>query len=305
MDVSIIICTLNRAASLQGTLDSLAAIRSEREWEVILLDSSSDNTAEVVKAADDCGGRLRYAYEEPLGLGAARDTAWRLARGRICAFTDDDCYLDPGFVDAVAAAFDDHPDAGCIGGRILLYDPEDAPITIDERTEPRTISARQPVSAGELQGANLSIPRSVLETVGGFDRNMGAGTPFPCEDVDVLAATLWAGYPAYFDPRPVVHHHHGRRGEAAQRVAEVYDRGRGAYYAKFILRRDTRFVYLRNWLMAGRWNPHLTQASMTREFNTARAYFRHRRAHLARLMMEPFFLTARLVKYYSDARRRP
>jgi hypothetical protein len=31
-----------------------------------------------------------------------------------------------------------------------------------------------------------------------------------------------------------------------------YDRGRGAFYAKFMLNRDTRHVYIKNWFLTRR-----------------------------------------------------
>jgi hypothetical protein len=39
--------------------------------------------------------------------------------GNIASFADDDCYSEADYVDAVIAAFVDHPDAGTIEGRIL------------------------------------------------------------------------------------------------------------------------------------------------------------------------------------------
>ena len=132
--VSIIICTRNRAKSLGGTIKSLTQIKSGYEWEAILVDNAStDNTTQVFKENWDCGGRFRYLRVDQVGLGAARDAAWRQARGRIISFTDDDCYLAPDYVDRVVEAFTAHPEVGCVGGRILLYDPQDARVTIDER----------------------------------------------------------------------------------------------------------------------------------------------------------------------------
>lgn len=301
VDVSIIICTRDRAGALSGTLASLKSIRSRHTWEVILLDNGSvDNTAAVIRAAARDDGHLRYAYEGQPGLGAARDAAWRIALGSICSFSDDDCYLDGGFVDGVIAAYREHHDAGCIGGRIMLFDPLDAPITIDERHTCERLEPHGYFPCGRLQGANMSFPRHVLEKIGGFDRDLGAGTLFPCEDADVIARSLWAGYPAYFDPRPVVHHHHGRRGAAVAAAAAGYDDGRGAYHAKFVLRSDTRRTYISKWLMQGRWNANLTQNSLDRELASARTYLRKKGAGCLAVVLGPFFRAMRLVQIYWD-----
>lgn len=196
--------------------------------------ASSDDTAGVICRSDPCGGRLRYLRVDRVGLGAARDAAWREASGRIIAFIDDDCYLAPDYVDAVLGVFDRHPGLGCLGGRILLHNPRDAAVTIDERTEPAGTAPRVFADAGILHGANLSLPRSTLIDIGGFNPDLGAGTSFPCEDIDVVAAVLWSGRPALFHPAPVVWHHHGRRIADIDRLFMGYDKGPGAYFVRYL-----------------------------------------------------------------------
>jgi len=298
-EVSIVVCTRNRAGSLNGTLASLAQIRSERPWEALLVDNAStDDTAKVIDAADDCGGRLRHLYEARPGLGAARDGAWRQAKGRLICFTDDDCYLAPDYVDAISEAFRRRPHLGCLGGRILLFDPQDARVTIDERDAPSEIAPYRFMPAGALQGANLSFRRETLERIGGFDPSLGAGTPFPCEDVDAVAATLWAGIPVGFDPGPVVFHHHGRRAADLEAVFEGYDRGRGAYYAKYLLRRDTRSAYFRAWMaIVAKYVEPAELAALRREFRAARAYLEANRR-------TDFLLLAAPVAFLAYARAR-
>jgi glycosyltransferase involved in cell wall biosynthesis len=246
--VSIIICTRNRAHSLGGTLTSLIAQSTKHSWEALLVDNAStDNTAEVIRAAAESDPHLRYLSVTRIGLGAARDAAWRQARGQIIAFTDDDCYLEADYIDRLVEAWADYPDAGAIGGRIRLHDPDDAPITIDERNLAEVYPARAFLKAGALHGANLTFWREVLETTGGFDPELGAGTQFPCEDIDAVAALVWAGYPARYDPRFQVSHHHGRKACDVPRIMEGYDRGRGAYFMKYILRTDSRAAYMSAW----------------------------------------------------------
>ena len=281
LDLSIIICTRNRGSKLQGTLDSLAALRSDHTWEVIVADNAStDDTVQVVTRADRCGGRLRIIRVEQVGLGAARDAAWRQASGRIISFTDDDCYVAPDYVDQVIRVFDTYPDVGCVGGRIMLYDPQDARITIDERTVACVTPANAFVNAGTLHGANLSFPRSALAAIGGLDPYLGAGTPFPCEDIDAVAAVVWSGSPVMFHPGPVVWHHHRRRETDLAGLFAGYDRGRGAYYAKYVLRPDTRLIYARAWWgFALEYKDRNGLVRLTREIRAGLAYLRHMQAY--------------------------
>jgi glycosyltransferase involved in cell wall biosynthesis len=277
-DLSIVICTRNRAGQLRGTLDSLLAMKTALSWEAILVDNAStDGTADVIRSASEVEPRIRYFREDRIGLGAARDRGWREAGAELLSFTDDDCYVAEDYVDAVLAAFRDRPDVGVLGGRILLFDPEDARVTIDERDYPVEIAPRSFVVAGAVKGANLSFRREALQAIGGFDPELGAGTPFPCEDVDAVAAVLWAGFSGRYDPRPLVHHHHRRRLPDVPRLRAGYDRGRGAYYAKFLLRPDCRRAYAAGWLREMRMN--LNGAGLIRlfrELRSAAAYLRSR-----------------------------
>jgi glycosyltransferase involved in cell wall biosynthesis len=246
--ISILVCTRNRADQLAGTIASLQAIKSSIPWEAVILNNrSTDRTEEVIKAACQQDSRLRYGYEAQPGLGAARDSGWRQTRGEIIALSDDDCYFTADFIDNIWAAFAEHPEVGVVGGRILLYDPEDAPLTIDLRTEPVSTPPRTVVRTGAFHGANLAFRRSTLEKIGGFDRNLGAGTPFPAEDIDAVAAGIWAGDAGRFDPRPTILHHHRRRLPDVSPQVKRFDGGRGAYYAKYVLRPDSRSAYLADW----------------------------------------------------------
>lgn len=260
-------------------LAALAQVRSDQAWEVLLIDNAStDDTAQVLASADDCGGRLRVLRVDRIGLGAARDAAWRMAHGDIVAFTDDDCYVDSGYVDAMLAVFDERAELACAGGRILLFDPDDHPITIDLRAAPHDIPPCRFVPVGALQGANFAFRRAVLERIGGIDADFGAGTPFPCEDIDALAAVSWAGLPSAFDPRPMVLHHHGRKAADFPHLMKGYDRGRGAYYAKYLMRRDSRAAYRDGWLADRMSRVHRNSlASFGRELASATRYVVHRR----------------------------
>lgn len=278
-DLSIVICTRNRADQLRGTLDSLMAMKTARAWEAILIDNAStDATADTIRRASESEPRIRYYREERIGLGAARDRGWREARSGLISLTDDDCYVAEDYVDAVVAAFDGWPDVGVLGGRILLFDPADARVTIDERDYPVEIAPRSFVVAGEIKGANLSFRREALLAIGGFDPELGAGTPFPCEDIDAVAAVLWAGFKGRYDPRPLVLHHHQRRLPDVPSLRAGYDRGRGAYYAKFLLRPECRRAFAAGWLGEVRGNLHRAGlARLFRELRSAAAYLRARR----------------------------
>lgn len=120
---------------------------------------------------------LRY---DRIGLGAARDFVWREARGALTAFAD-------------------HPEEGCIGGRILPHDPSHAHVTIDEH-EALAVVPAGPRRTGIFHGANLSVRRTALERPSRLLRPARAA----------LSGTIMAELP---------------------RLMAAYNRCRGAYYA--------------------------------------------------------------------------
>lgn len=303
--LSIIVCTRNRADQLKGTLESLHRMPGS-DWEAIIVDNSStDDTAGVIHSAIARDPRLRYVLGSKIGLGAARNAGWREARAPLVSFTDDDCYVEADYARAMIAVFAEHPALGFIGGRVLLYDPDDLPVTIDTREAPANIPAFVFAEAGSVQGANFAFRKAVLDRIGGFDDGLGAGTPFPCEDIDAVAAALWSGSPGAFDPRPTVLHHHRRRAPDLPAILKSYDAGRGAYYLKYILRRDTRWPHIRAWTTCAVRKNSLI--SLVREISAGLHYVRARHgapyAALAAAPLYGFFGGVLLAKVFRAALR--
>jgi glycosyltransferase involved in cell wall biosynthesis len=249
VDVSLVVCTRNRSDQLQDALAKLLELKPKVSWEVVIVNNgSTDATAtilETFRQRSSCP--FTVVYEPQPGLGRARNRGWRAANGNLIAFTDDDCYPAPDFVDAIPPCFSD-PAVGYVGGKILLYDPTDLPITIQLLDELVELKPRQFIPAGLIQGANFSFRKATLEAIGGFDDHFGAGTAFPCEDVDVLARASGAGWAGTSDPRPCVYHHHRRKTkEEMKRLMRGYDVGRGAYYVKYVLDPTLRHIYMKTW----------------------------------------------------------
>jgi glycosyltransferase involved in cell wall biosynthesis len=133
LDVSVIVCTRNRARQLAGMLDSACslAVPADVEWELLIIDNGShDETPEVVR---------RYAHRLPLrcvvepiaGLSHARNRGVDEARGRYICWTDDDVLLESNWLRAYVAAFRRHPEAAVFGGRILPELEPPAPAWFD------------------------------------------------------------------------------------------------------------------------------------------------------------------------------
>jgi GT2 family glycosyltransferase len=253
-EISVIICTRNRAVQVGRTLLHLQALRFDRPWELVLVDNgSSDGTWMVLtRFSREFDGSVILAQEPRRGLGRAHTRGLELSSAAIIAIIDDDCYPEPDYLLRLHECFAEEPLLGFLGGRILLYDPTDLPITIQTSRNRCDLRPGSFVPPGLIQGANMAFRRSALEAAGGFDVRLGPGTPFNCEDVDVATRISAAGWTGAYDPRPTVYHHHGRKTrQEARDLARSYAHGRGALYAKCLLDPRLRMACARYW--AGTW----------------------------------------------------
>src|SRR5262245_47422516 len=96
-DISIVVCTQNRAEMLRGALASLYDLATNGfSCEIIVIDNGSrDYTQQVISAATiESRHPLRGVLEPEKGIVPARNRGIREARGRWIAFFDDDQLAD-------------------------------------------------------------------------------------------------------------------------------------------------------------------------------------------------------------------
>ena len=240
MRLSLVICSRNRAEQLQRSLAKLNLCAMDRLGiDLVLVDSaSSDATGEVmVRFGRDAAATVNVLSTDRPGASRARNIGARAAQGDTLVFTDDDCYLAPDYFDVIQQQFDTAK-YRYGGGDTRLFDEADAQSGVTHLLfdEVSTIPAMVLLPSGMIQGANMFMVRETFQQIGGFDELLGAGTPFPCEDVELCTRASLAGHLGVLIPDAKVLHHHGRReGTPELAVTEHgYDRGRGAYYARLL-----------------------------------------------------------------------
>jgi glycosyltransferase involved in cell wall biosynthesis len=235
MKASLIICTRNRDTALGKCLAKVRGIIFEQSWELIVVDNAStDSTQDIIADfAKTSGLSVVYVHESKPGLSNARNAGVAVSKGEIITFTDDDCYVDPLFLQSACAAFDD-AQTGVVSGRIMLFDPDDYPATINESLTALRFEPRRFIAAGTLKGANLAFRHTVLDQIGPFDPLFGSGAYFPAEDADAVMRASMAGWVIRYVPEMVVYHHHGRKAVDIASLHKAYDIGRGAYHAKLL-----------------------------------------------------------------------
>ncbi len=120
MNITIAICTWNRAKLLRQTLEQMTKLRHPESisWELLVVNNNStDNTEEVV---NEFGGRLpvRHIFEPKQGLSHARNRAISEAKGDYIIWTDDDVLVDEYWLIEYVKGFNKYPDAAFFGGPI-------------------------------------------------------------------------------------------------------------------------------------------------------------------------------------------
>lgn len=215
-DISVVLSTYNRADRLPAALDALLAQTGHVLYEIIVVDNNStDDTAAVVHPiARHSAGRVRYAFEPRQGLSHGRNAGIALARSPIIAFTDDDVRVAADWILQMKRAFDEHPDAGYVGGRVLpdwLAPPPSwlttahwAPLALQDYGADLQVSGRE--RAVCLVGANLAFRKQVFARVGLFTASLGRVKDGigSTEDHDLQLRAWRAGFFGIYVPSIVV-----------------------------------------------------------------------------------------------------
>jgi|SRR5688500_17968187 glycosyltransferase involved in cell wall biosynthesis len=216
MRYTIVIATCNRARDLRGTLESLAALQPDGDWETIVVDNNStDDTRAVVEAAaPGFPVPLRYLFEGEQGRSPALNAGIRAARGEIIVTTDDDVRVEPDWLtradDALRRLQCDY-----VGGRVLPIWSAPRPAwlanggkywaviaLLDFGPEPMEFGGRVPL------GVNMAFRRDAFERAGLFDPHTGrkAGTLLGQEIREWCIRARAAGLRGFYAPELSLRH---------------------------------------------------------------------------------------------------
>jgi GT2 family glycosyltransferase len=210
-EISVVICTYNRAESLAKAVASLAvqALPDGLTFEVVVVDDGSTDATQsvILELAQSCRIPIRYVRDAGNGIAAARNRGVVEAHGRWIAFFDDDQIAERDWLNALySVAFESG--APCIGGaRKLTLDPDTlAGLSrvsrlilgeIDQGPNPFPCGRNALICTG-----NLMVERAVIARMGGFDPALVHGG----EDTDFLMRLRREGIVCWYAPRAVVYH---------------------------------------------------------------------------------------------------
>jgi glycosyltransferase involved in cell wall biosynthesis len=217
VSIDVVICTYNRAAGLDAVLSALSQQfpAVDVAWSVLVVDNAStDATADVVDAhrSRQLLPGLRRVRENEQGLTPARRRGVRETGAPWIAFVDDDNLLEPGWLDAIAQAIRSHPQAGAIGGSVVL-DWELPPPAYFKRFG-FCFAEQEPGGAtcelNSLVGAGMVVSRKALVECGWLEGPLLADRVgkrlVSGGDVEIAQRIRGAGYPLWFTPEAVLRH---------------------------------------------------------------------------------------------------
>lgn len=220
---SIVVPTYERPLYLTACLDGMARLDYPSEqFEVIVVDDGGDGSSEAVVAQFEDRLDLELLRRPHAGPGAARNAGAAHARRSFVVFTDDDCVPEPGWLRALADAFEREPHSA-VGGTTrngatwnrysvasqAVVDAFHAYCNGDG-AEPRFFASN-----------NVAFPAEELRALGGFD----ASFPY-AEDRELCDRWLHRGHGMTSAPDAVVHHL--RELSLARFWRQHYGYGRGA-----------------------------------------------------------------------------
>ena len=195
--ISVVICTLNGAATLRECLERVLALRYPRYEAILVDDGSSDGSAAI---GTELG--VRVISTPNRGLSAARNTGLEAAGGEIVAYIDDDASPDPDWLTYLAATFESTDFAEVGGPNLPPADETGVAACVANAPGGPVQVLVSDTEAEHVAGCNMAFRRSALLAIGGFDPQFRVAG----DDVDICWRLRDAGMRVGFHPAAVVWH---------------------------------------------------------------------------------------------------
>jgi glycosyltransferase involved in cell wall biosynthesis len=288
MDITVAICTWNRASLLRETLARLEEVSAAiaPSWSLLVIDNNStDETQAVINSFT---GRLPITnlIERRQGQCHARNLAIREARGTHLVFIDDDVLVDGQWLNNFARGAEAFPDAAAFGGPIdpWFKEPPDPVVAeafpllatgfcgiLDDRPEGVLPEGQ------EVFGANMAFRLAALGDLE-FDPNLGpSATPgLVGDEIDFVARLRRRGGRVVWLPDMRVRHYVAPFRMTVPYLCDYYE-GRGRTFIRSEGVPKGRAIFgVPIWLLR-QWAGRVVVAARDRAFAGRRAYLVSRR----------------------------
>lgn len=207
VSIDLVICTYNNAAMLERTLAAIARqqVSSAVRWQVLVVNNNCTDETPAVVAKYKPILPLRMVRERTQGLTPARLCGVQNTCAEWIAFVDDDCLLEPDWIEEAARAIQAYPDAGAFGSRVILEWEKAPPAFALNYTYvfAHQDHGDQPRQVGCLAGAGIVIRRGALASCGWIDKQFLAdrvGNKLISGGDVEIALRLASHYPLWYNP---------------------------------------------------------------------------------------------------------
>ncbi len=206
MNITVAICTWNRARLLDQTLAAMRKLQAPAgvEWELLVVNNNCTDDTDAVIAQHQSALPIRRLLETKQGHSHARNCAIDAARGEMLIWTDDDVLVDPDWLVRYVEAAQAYPQAGYFGGTVDPWFEVDPPAWIRrhlaELANPYVIrqhgsAVRVRGPADSIAGANMAFRTAVMREFL-FNTRLGRHKDMlvSADDGDVLRRIKNAGH---------------------------------------------------------------------------------------------------------------
>jgi len=221
-EVCFIVPSYKSRATIRATLDSIYRQATQRPFEVLVVDSSGDDTAEWLKARYP---QLRVLRSEGrLYAGVARNRGADETDAPLLAFLDADAALASDWLELLIGRMATCPDLSLIGGAVVNANPETWPSRLLYWIEFSEYLPGLPSGLRTaLSSSNLLLRREEFLARGGFDADYGMAE-------DLLLCRKW-GKGLFFEEKARVFHRHRSKWKEVIAHLELLGYWSGRYRA--------------------------------------------------------------------------
>lgn len=259
LQISVVICTYNRATYIREAMESLYTQTLARDrYEVIIVNNnSSDNTELICQSFIESHNDAFFYYmnEPEQGASYARNTGARHVHSPLLCFMDDDAVADHDYLERIVRFFEEHPDAGGLGGRIIpRYIPSE-PVWMSHYVSSLVGQFHYSSETTRFKPGKYPLESNMIIRKADFDAINGFNTALPGvkgtlriggEGKDFFLRLQSLGHEIYYDPAIRVQHvvetakltreymYRVASGIGRGERVRMLQKGKTAYYGKII-----------------------------------------------------------------------